>query len=114
MSRRILTALCACGALAVAACGQPEVAPTVRPEPVFDKQGNFGCTDDSGQIIYVPGTASRPDYLPPCEELCEDGYLYDSAGNLVDLCPPPPTRQPERDGDSSSGRNPNQFTAPRN
>lgn len=107
MARRIIAAVFACGTLAVAACSQPEVAPAVHEQPVFDKQGNFGCTDDDGRVVFVPGTATVPDYLPPCDELCDDGYLYDAAGNLIDEClPPPAERRPDRDG-SDSGRTPN-------
>jgi len=81
----------ACGGLALAGCAQqqqPEQT-MVRPQPVFDKMGNVGCTASDGRIVFVPGAANRPDYLAPCDELCDNGPLTDANGSVVDPCLPP-------------------------
>lgn len=108
MSSRFLSAALCGSILALGACAQQEEAPEIRPQPMFDKAGNVGCTDGSGRIVWVdvPGAVPIPEYLPPCEELCEDGPLYDSTGQLIDECPPEPQR-PRRDrGDDDDDRDP--------
>lgn len=116
MAIRFFIAVPACGLLALAACAQQEEPAPIRAQPVYDKVGNVGCTDANGRIVFIPGTANRPEYLPPCEELCDDGPLYDSTGQLVDQCLPPPSRTPRPNGGgdgSNGGRSPNDPTGAR-
>ena len=77
------------------ACAQTE-APTIHPEPTFDKFGGGSCTDG---YIYVPGAAPQNPCIP--EDECEP--VYDSAGNIIDCLPPNGRPQYPNDGGSDDG-----------